>query len=220
MPALSNVRRSIRGLIPFGIVALFACSESTAPPLGGDLAVTNAVSASAKRTTSFAPNKETTTTDAAPLPANVIKFASWAAPLSSYDTSFAVVVGTASTHQVMYKGMSLPFLKLEIPANADFFSANGATLKKGTKVVVTASIDRVYATVKFGPHGTSFQNYPAKVCLNYYALDLGGRSPAQLGVWYQPDSLTAWSAQPTQLDVSFWWLCASLDHFSNYAVAY
>jgi hypothetical protein len=218
---MMNTRLS---LISFGLVGLFACGEPTAPPLLGDLEITNAASASAKRTSSISPTRETTTstetsTTTSTTPVNALKFASWA-KLATYDTSFVVVVGTASKHQINYQATLVPFLRLEIPANADFFGANGLTLKNGTQVSVTVKIDPVYASVQFGPHGTIFKKNPAKVCLNYWGLDLGGRSPQTFAIWYQPDATTSWSAQPTQLDVDYFWLCASLSHFSNYAVAY
>jgi len=151
----------------------------------------------------------------------VISFAEGALPLSTYDTSFVVVVGKASTHQIMFRGTSLAFLKLEIPTSAVFFDAKGNAVKPGNKVKVTTQVDRVNAAVRFGPHGTLFSTVnPAKVSLNYSALDLAGLQPQDLSVWYQPNDLTAWDRQATRLDVQGWWIGANIFHFSNYAVAY
>ena len=212
MSARPTVRRSLRALLSFAAVTLVACSEPTAPLAStAELSLVRGAEGVTATPTAIT---------AAPL-STVLKFAAWAPPLSTYDTSFAVVVGTASTHQVMFKGASIPFLKLEIPTSAVFFDANGVPLSKGTAVAVTARIDRVNATVKFGPHGTLFsERLPAKVSLNYFALDLAGRRPDQLFIWYQPDDATSWDQQATKLDVNLWWLGASILHFSNYAISY
>lgn len=234
-----NVRRAVRNALTLGLVGSLACSDSTAPRIDGDLELSQAA-ASARRssgkttstgggttTTTDSPTTTTTTTSTTTsttsgswvLPANAVKFATWTKP-STRDTSFSVVVGTASTHQIMYKGTLLPFLRLEIPASADFYDANGRTLAKGTKVTVTTLVDSVYAAVKFGPHGTQFSRTPARVCLNYYGFQYTGTQPTTMAIWYQPNTTTTWAAQPTQLDMDFFWLCAPLAHFSNYAVAY
>ena len=212
MSVRPTVRRSLRALLSLAVLTFVACSEPTATlDPTADLSLVRGVEGNAAAATAIT---------AAPL-SSVVKFAAWAPALSTYDTSFAVVVGTASTHQVMFKGTSLAFLKLEIPTSAVFFDAAGVPLSKGTAVAVTALIDRANATVKFGPHGTRFSaSLPAKVSLNYFALDLAGRRPDQLTIWYQPDAATAWDQQATQLDVNLWWLGASIRHFSNYAVSY
>ena len=209
------VRRSFRALISIAAVGLFACSEPTAP-----LASTDDLRLERGAIGMSAPAFADAPAGAAAAPP-VLRFAAWAPPLSSYDTSFAVVVGTASTHQIMFKGTSIPFLKLELPTSAVFFDANGVALNAGTRVAVTTQIDRVNAAVRFGPHGTLFsERAPAKVSLNYFALDLAGRRPDQLTIWYQPDDVTAWDPQSTRLDVQLWWLGANISHFSNYAISY
>lgn len=215
MSTRPTVRRSFRALIALAALGLFACSEPTAP-----LASTDSLRLERGAIGMSAPAFADAPVGAAAAPP-VVKFAAWAPPLSTYDASFAVVVGTASTHQVMFKGTSIPFLKLEIPTSAVFFDANGVAVKAGTSVTVTAQIDRVNAAVRFGPHGTLFsERQPAKVSLNYFGLDLAGRRPDQLTIWYQPDDVTAWDPQSTRLDVQLWWLGANITHFSNYAVAY
>jgi hypothetical protein len=45
-------------------------------------------------------------------------------------------------------------------------------------------------------------------------------SASSLQLWYQPDVNTTWSPLTTQVDLQFYWLVSTLDHFSNYAVAY
>ena len=209
------VRRSFRLLMSVAALGLFACSEPTAP-----LASTASLRLERGVAGMPAPAFADAPAAAAAAPP-VVRFAAWAPPLTTYDTSFAVVVGTASTHQVMFKGTSIPFLKLEIPTSAVFFDANGVALPQGARAVVTTQIDRVNAAVRFGPHGTLFSDrLPAKISLNYFGLDLAGRRPEQLTIWYQPNDMTAWDPQSTRLDVQLWWLGANISHFSNYAVSY
>ncbi|MFN0097756.1 MAG: hypothetical protein ACKVS7_03700 [Gemmatimonadaceae bacterium] len=230
MPVSLNFRRAVRSTLTLGLVGILACSDSTAPQIDGDLELSQAA-ASARRSgrTTSTSGGTTTTTDSPPTtttasgswspPVNAVKFATWTKP-STRDTSFSVVVGTASTHQIMYKGTLLPFLKLEIPATADFYDADGRTLAKGTKVTVTTLVDSVYAAVRFGPHGTQFSRTPARVCLNYYGFQYSSSQSKSMAIWYQPNTATSWAAQPTQIDLDLFWLCAPLSHFSNYAVAY
>ncbi len=210
------LRRPVRVLLSAAMLVFGACSEPTVAPAAVEQA-------------QFAPNVGPQVTHTAvfadaptatPLAPAVIKFSRWAPALATYDTSFAVVVGTASTHTVAFKGSSINFLKLEIPAGATFFDANGAPLPAGSKVAVRTQIDPVNAAVRFGPHGTQFSKTPATVSLNYLALDLGGYRPDQLAIWYQPDDLTDWDRQATKIDVAFWWLSVPIQHFSNYAVSY
>lgn len=213
MSARPIVRRSVRALLSAVLLAVGACAEPTALPESMDQA-----SSGLRRTTPTAVFADAP--DATPLAPAVLTFAPWAPALATYDTSFAVVVGTASTHTVSFKGSLIPFLKLEIPASATFFDANGAVLPLGAKVDVRTQIDRVNAAVRFGPHGTLFSQQPAQVSLNYFALDLAGHRPDQLSIWYQPNDLTDWDEQSTKLDVELWWLTAPILHFSNYAVSY
>jgi hypothetical protein len=199
--------RSRSILAALGAVAVVACSEPTAPAPGN-------VASTLWRGSTSAP-KVSAPVAAAPTAApNFLKFAPWAGPLETYNTSFPVTVGTASSFTVNFKNSPFPFMKIEIPANADFFGASGLPLKNGTRVTVTVTIDSVYATVRFT------QRNPAKLYLNYYALDLGGKLPSQLAIWYQPDPTVDWSAQPTDIDVSWMWLIIPLYHFSDYAIAY
>lgn len=216
MSARPIVRRSVRALLSAAVLGFAACSEPTALPQATEQAQLAAgVGSWTTPTAVFADAPEAT-----PLAPAVIKFSRWAPALATYDTSFTVVVGTASTHTVAFKGSSINFLKLEIPASATFFDANGAPLPAGGKVAVRTQIDPVNAAVRFGPHGTQFSRTPATVSLNYLALDLGGYRPDQLAIWYQPDDFTNWDRQATKLDVGFWWLSAPIAHFSNYAVSY
>ena len=143
-------------------------------------------------------------------------------PLRSYDTSFVIVVGRAATYTVPFVGwMPIPFLKLVIPQDAEFFDGPGNKLRNGTTVQVTLSIDREYAALSFGPHGSLFMGkQPAVLYLNYYFLDLDGEAPTAASVLYQPASGGAWTPQPTVVDLLHWWLVTPIYHFSNYAVAY
>jgi len=45
-------------------------------------------------------------------------------------------------------------------------------------------------------------------------------SASSLQLWYQPEVNTTWNPLTTQVDFQFYWLVSTLDHFSNYAVAY
>lgn len=225
-----ELRTTLRGLAALGLLGLFACAEPTAPPAGSDLVRANASEAGGRRlgggktgTDAFVPptteTTGTTTSSGWVLPSTTLKFASWTSP-STRDTSFAVVVGKASTHQIMYKGTLLPFLRLEIPANARFFDTAGRELKQGSVVAVTVLVDAVYTAVRFGPHGTAFDRAPARICLNYYGFEPVAAPSGTMAIWYQPDATATWAAQSTTVDADFYWLCASLSHFSNYAVAY
>ncbi|MDH5234980.1 MAG: hypothetical protein OEW77_08460 [Gemmatimonadota bacterium] len=222
--------RSLYTLAVFAVLGLAACADALAP-LPDPSAVAQldqGTSASARRseasTRTYSPTSDPTATPTdAPttVEPTFLKFASWAPPLTTYDTSFTVVVGTSKTFYVMFKDWAIPFVKVEIPSNAEFFDEAGGSIKKGTTVTVYVTIDRVYATVVFGPHGTGFsKKNPAKLSLNYFFLDLGGRMPSDVAIWYQPDALSAWSSQPTVVDIDMWWLVIPLYHFSNYAVAY
>ncbi len=216
MSARQSVRRIVRVLVSFATLAFVACSEPTAPPQqAAETRLVLGANGAAAPMPVFADAPS-----GALLERPVLKFARWAPALASYDTSFAVVAGTASTHQVMFAGTSIPFLKIEIPSSAVFFDANGVALKAGTRVAVTTQIDRVNAAVRFGPHGTRFSERSARLSLNYFGLDLDGRRADELAVWYQPDDMTTWGRQATKLDVELWWLSVGIPHFSNYAIAY
>lgn len=216
MSARPIVRRPARVLLSAALLLFGACAEPTSVPAAVEQAqLAPNVGTEVTHTAVFADAPEAT-----PLAPAVIKFSRWAPALATYDTSFAVVVGTASAHTVAFKGSSINFLKLEIPASATFYGADGAPLPAGSRVAVRTQIDPVNAAVRFGPHGTQFTRTPATVSLNYLALDLGGYRPEQLAIWYQPDDFTNWDRQATKLDVGFWWLSAPIAHFSNYAVSY
>lgn len=216
MSARPIVRRSVRALLSAAVLGFAACSEPTALPQATEQAQLAAGVGSWTTPTAVFADAPTAT----PLAPPVLRFARWAPALATYDTNFAVVVGTASTHSVAFRGSSIAFMRIEIPESATFFDANGMALPAGTRVAVRTQIDRVNAAVRFGPHGTQFAQQPAKVSLNYFALDLSGRRADQLAIWYQPDDITDWDRQATKLDVELWWLTAPIAHFSNYAIAY
>jgi hypothetical protein len=160
----------------------------------------------------------------------MVEYAAWAPRLATHDTSFLIVVGREAVYTVPFVGWKpIPFLKLVIPQAAEFFDGPGNQLKNGDTVRVTLSIDRVYAALTFGPHGSLFMGkHPATLYVNYYALAICGyvvhdrcaRWPTTASIWYRPASSGVWTAQRTFTDIVSWWLVTPIYHFSNYAVAF
>jgi hypothetical protein len=206
-----------------GMLGLLGCSEPVGPSTdrGLDLSASSGVrSSSVKGTTATGVTLPADAGNSSSGPA-MLGFAPWALPLVPHDTSFLIVVGRQATHTLPFVGGKFPFLKLVIPKDAEFFDASGSDLNKGDTVRVTLAIDRVYAAISFGPHGSLFMGKkPATLYLNYYALDLRGRVPTTASIWYQPTSGDAWTALATDTDIKNWWLVTPIYHFSNYAIAY
>lgn len=189
-------------LLLLGVLGLFACSESVGPSShpGPSLSASN---------TGF-------------VVATGITFAPSAPPLATYDTSFVVTVEKKWSGSVFFADGRTEFLRLSIPKDAEFFDAAGNPLPKHGTVRLTLHIDPVYASFQFGPHGSLFlgKKGPASMCLAYSFLAFGGQTLSDLSVWYQPESGSGWTALDTQFDIGNKWLCTSIYHFSNYAIAY
>lgn len=112
------------------------------------------------------------------------------------------------------------FLKLEIPADAQFVDAQGNPRSDGDSVVLTAVVDSEVYVAHLEPHGSQFPGAPAVLAFNYKYGDLRGREARDLRVWYRATNDDPWSPQPTNVDVSGHWIFAELTHFSNFAVAW
>ena len=154
-----------------------------------------------------------------------LRFASWAPPLETYDTTFTLVQGAASSDTIYF--MKRPgaatrelFMVLAIPATATFVDTSGRTLTPGSEVRLAVQVDRDVVRLSFGPHGSTFTRKPARLYIWWQNTDLQGRSGNGLELWYRPGAGSAWRALETQVSAAHTWLVADLYHFSNYAVAY
>lgn len=195
-----------------------ACQDSTAPSrtMSPELAKGGSRTTSGSETTT-AETDSTATTSTVPTP---LRFAPWAPPLQTYDTSFVAHQGWRSNH-VIYAEDWTQFLIIEVPVDAQFVDAQGNPVPYGTPVPLTVTVDRDRIAVQFGPHGSQFTGRRAvKLWIYYRYADLAGTSPERLRIWYQAAAGDPWSEQPTTLKQAGGWLVSELTHFSNYAVAY
>jgi hypothetical protein len=154
-----------------------------------------------------------------------LRFASWAPPLETYDTTFTLVQGVGSADTIYFQkrpGAATReiFMVLAIPPTAGFVDPSGRTLEPGSEVRLAVQVDRDVVRLNFGPHGSKFTRKPARLYIWWQNTDLQGRSGNGLQLWYRPGSGTAWTALEKQVSPAFTWLVADLYHFSNYAVAY
>jgi len=209
-----SIRRLLFSLSSASLVGLFlgACADSTGPvPFAGTMAA-------AKQTTS----KTTTTTTSTVL--TPVGFAAWAPKLETYDTTFMVTQGKASSDTLYFKkdafGVRMPYMVLSTPKDAQFVDASGNPVPNGTIVKLTVHADSQFIQLNFGPHGSTFSKNPATVKVSWFYIDFSGMSASSLQLWYQPEVNTTWNPLTTQVDFQFYWLVSTLDHFSNYAVAY
>lgn len=203
---------------------LLACADGTGPVPTGDRAVlapAGAMSALKGRSRTTTLDLSTTIPATAPTP---LRFAAWAPPLETYDTSFTVVQGRASSDTLYFQrdanGLRMPYLVITVPSNAQFVDPSGNPVPRGGSVNLTVQADSQFVQVNFGPHGSTFSKNPAVVEVSWFYTDLMGRPASDLRLWYQPDVNTAWSPLATQVDLQFYWAVSKLEHFSNYAVAY
>lgn len=154
-----------------------------------------------------------------------LRFASWAPPLETYDTTFTLVQGVPSSDTIYFKrrpgeATRELFMVLAIPWTATFVDSSGNTLAPGSEVRLSVQVDRDVVRLNFGPHGSTFTLKPARLYIWWQNTDLQGRSGTGLELWYRPETGSAWTALQTQVSASSKWLVADLYHFSNYAVAY
>lgn len=109
---------------------------------------------------------------------------------------FAVVVGTASTHLVMFKGTSIPFLKLDLPVeDAVFYDGNGVALPAGTKVAVQDADRSGERRRPLRPARHELRRAFGEGLAQL--LRTRSRRPPRgpLAIWYQPDDMTAWTSR-------------------------
>jgi hypothetical protein len=154
-----------------------------------------------------------------------LRFAPWAPPLETYDTTFTGVQGQASSDTIYFErrpGAATRelFMVLEIPASATFVDASGRALSPGSVVRLSVEVDREVVRLSFGPHGSTFTSKPARLYIWWQNTDLQGRPGSGLQLWYSPESDGVWRASQTQVSAANAWVVADLYHFSNYAVAY
>ena len=214
--------RSLNGFLAAVSLSLLlgACADSTGPlPTSSTLGALPIGTMRSAKSGNRTSDGSTTTTAPAPL-----QFASWAPPLETYDTTFKVTQGKASSDTLYFQkdafGIRMPYLVISVPKDAQFVDPSGQPVRNGTTVNLTVQADKRYIQVNFGPHGSTFSKNPATVKVSWFYTDLMGKSPSVLKLWYQPEVNTTWNPLATQVDLQFYWLVSTLDHFSNYAVAY
>ena len=154
-----------------------------------------------------------------------LRFASWAPPLETYDTTFTLVQGAAQSDTIYFRrrhgaAEREPFMVLAIPATARFVDAAGQPLADGSSVQLTVKIDRERVKLEFGPHGSTFSKWPALLYIWWQNTDLQMRRGTDLHLWYQGEAGATWNPVETAVSASPAWIIAPLFHFSNYAVAY
>jgi hypothetical protein len=222
--------RSLTGFLTAVALSLLlaGCADSTGPLPGADSigpAPTGARRAArTSKTTSTDGSTPTTTTTTTSTALTPLRFASWAPRLETYDTAFVVIQGTASSDTLYFRkdqfGIRMPYMVINTPRDAQFVDASGIRLSKGSSVKLTVHADSQFIQLNFGPHGSTFSKNPATVQVSWFYIDLAGMSGSSLQLWYQPEVNTTWNPLTTQVDLQFYWLVSTLDHFSNYAVAY
>lgn len=190
-------------------VILVACGDGTGPGEAG--APSAAKVAKPPLDTTYVP---------APL-----RFASWAPPLETYDTSFTLVQGVAQADTIYFRkrpGAATRelFMVLAIPASAAFVDAAGKPLATGSTVKLRVKVDQQYVKLDFGPHGSTFAQKPAWLYIWWQNTDLQSRRGSDLQLWYRAVAGTGWTPLATQVSAEHTWIAAALSHFSNYAVAY
>jgi hypothetical protein len=157
-------------------------------------------------------------------PPTLLRFAAWAPRLETYDTTYLVTQGKAAADTLYFRkgslGARMPYMVLTVPKDAQFVDASGNPVSKGTIVKLTVHADSQFVQLNFGPHGSTFGTNPATVKVSWFYTDLMGKLGSDLKLWYQPNVNTAWNPLATQVDLKFYWLVSTLEHFSNYAVAY
>jgi hypothetical protein len=165
-----------------------------------------------------------TTTDATP---TMIVQAPGAPRLHTYDTTFMAVQGEAATFIVFYddpdhEGLweGEVFFKLDIPRDAQFVDETGSPVADFDTVAIRAVIDSTRFLVRLSPHGSVFSGRKPAVLsfgLAYAALNGDGTLP---DIWYQPEDGALWTSGVTSYEVRAGQLHVTLEHFSNYAVAW
>jgi hypothetical protein len=146
-----------------------------------------------------------------------------APPLETHNTSFVAIQGEETSFIVHYLDPKDPgnnedlwFMRIDVPADAEFVDASGAPVADGDTVEVTVEIDATRFFVQFGPHGSTFVGRrPAILTFNFRFADLNGLDPSKLNIWYQPSAGETWSPEPTEVDLRGSTARIYLHHFSK-----
>jgi hypothetical protein len=201
----------------FGL-ALAACTDNnglTAPGGSADYRYSNRNGTLAADTSASPPASAGT----------ILRFATWAPKLTTYDTTFTVVQGKASADTIYFVKrpidfVPVPFMILSTPADGQFVDSLGRSLQKGSTVKLTVKVDTAAVEIHFGPHGSTFAKSPAQLKIFWLFTDLMGHKGSDLRMWYQPTVGTDWTKLSTAVNMDWFWLISEIDHFSNYHVAY
>lgn len=210
---MARIRRLITGL---GIALLVtACGDSMAPLFDQHFAGNEPPLIS-----------QPTSPPTAPItivaPQGTVKRQLTAPLLETYHASFTAVQGRKATHTIHHTN-GVGFLTLEIPASAKLVSEAGRPLARGESVEITVDIDPASYAVRLQPHGIVFQFQPARLGFGMIYADWAGHTDEDdLAVWYQPWEGESWVQLPNEVefDEEHNWAWTTLDHFSNYAVAW
>lgn len=210
---MARIRRLTTGL---GIALLVtACGDSTAPPpdhlvAGGQPPLTSK---------STAPPTAPITITA---PQGTVARLVSAPQLETYQARFTAVQGRKAAVAIDHTD-GVGFLILEIPSSAQLLSELGRPLTWDESVEITIDIDPASYAVRLKPHGIVFQREPARLGFGMIYADRADHTDEdELTVWYQPWEGENWVHLPNQVefDDERNWAWTTLDHFSNYAVAW
>jgi len=207
--------------LPLAILLAFAgCQQPLAPP---DAPQAPGV------VTSLSPSSMDT---------HVLRQASTAPGLETYQVSFWAHKGEASTVKVSYQSVApgeerQAFLRFDIPSRGLRAGAQGVPLKRGDSVYVTVTVDPVRFVVDFQPSGVVFSKaFPATLTLWYENAnsDLNGdgvvdatdrRLQERLGIWYHAVAKDRWvESKHSDNDEAVRSVSSSLYHFSEYALSW
>jgi hypothetical protein len=154
-------------------------------------------------------------------------------PLDKFQVSFMAVRGQPSSVQINYMGAAgataQPFLRLDV-TDPTYVPGRG-NLAPGDSVQLTVTVDPVNILIQLEPSGVQF-GQPTELSIWYGGAggDLNGDGVVDsrdstianglLKVWCQETPADPWSPIPAVQSVSGQTFTGSLQHFSNYAVAY
>ncbi len=158
------------------------------------------------------------------VPEGTIAQAPLAPELQSYHHEFQVEQGKRASYAVLYTTLDV-FMDIDVPASAQLVDDNGRRLKRGERVTVHIDIDPVSFAVRFLPHGITFPQKPADLTFGLTFADWSDhpiRDANDLTMWYQPVTGTDWTELDNAVEFEFLglWAHTTLDHFSNYAIAW
>ncbi len=222
------------------LLAVAACADNTAPQVEGMSLAKGGRWATGKTTTaetSAATTEKTADGTAATLgcPCDdvlagvhcMLRHEAGAPGHLTLDTSFVAVQGQATKFDLWYDDGSANsvanwFATIQIPRTAQLLDETGLALSKGERVDISVKIDPDGKfLVHLGPHGSVFPGrHPATIRFNLKYADLGKGAFEGSQVWYQAQEGDEWGALESTLDIQAFWIEATIQHFSNYAVAW